>query len=191
MVQLPIPTRRVWIDANDGLAVQILQGICDETVLPQRDDSIVRREDEVWKKAAIDGLHAAQASEQLLRFNKRAVIRFVLAQVIREICPLVLDVEARLADGIEPNHQFSQARRARDEDDFVVGQAVHLRAGCGTNNSRKRSGEVLIWPILSALPASSFNAKAINCSGFMPVLARTLRIFASAALSAFMVLDTP
>src|SRR5262249_23317322 len=108
-----------------------------------------------------------------------------------EIRALVLDVEAGLADGVEPDHQFSQARRSRHEDDFVVGQPVHLWAARGANNSRSRSGEMLSWPILSALPASSWKAKAMSCSGFMPVLASACKIFASALLSAFMVLDTP
>ena len=48
----------------------------------------------------------------------------VLAKVIREVRALMLDVEPGLADGVEPDHQFSQARRTRDEDDFVVSQPV-------------------------------------------------------------------
>ena len=61
------------------------------------------------------------------------MIRLVLAEIIREIRALVLDVKAGLADGVEPDHQFSQARRSRHEDDFVVSQTVHFRAGCGVN----------------------------------------------------------
>src|SRR5438128_10185455 len=103
----------------------------------------------------------------------------------------MLNIEAGLTDGVEPDHQFCQARRTRDEDDFVVSQPVHFRAGCGVNNSRRRSGEMLSWPILSALLASSWKAKAINCSGFMPVVARAWSIFVSALPNAFMVVDTP
>jgi hypothetical protein len=33
----------------------------------------------------------------------------------------MLDVEARLADGVEPDHQFSQARRASHQNNFVFG----------------------------------------------------------------------
>src|SRR5437867_1325849 len=119
------------------------------------------------------------------------MIGLVLAEVIREIRTLMLNVKAGLADGVEPYHQFSQARRSRHEDDFVVGQPVHFRAGCGVNNSRNRSGEMLSWPILSALPASSWKANAMSCSGFILVLASAWRIFASALASAFIVLDTP
>src|SRR5580765_8050905 len=103
----------------------------------------------------------------------------------------MLDVESCLADGVEPDYQFSQARRSCDEDDIVVGQPIHFRGSGGLNNSRNKSGDMLSWPILSALPASSWKAKAMSCSGFMPVLARACRILASALLSAFIVLDTP
>ena len=66
------------------------------------------------------------------------MIRLVLAEVIREVRALMLDIELGLADGVESDHQFSQARRSRHQDDFVVGQPVHFRAGCGVNNSRKQ-----------------------------------------------------
>src|SRR6266851_1395361 len=119
------------------------------------------------------------------------MISLVLAEVVREVCALVLDIEPGLADGVESDHQFSQARRSRHEDDLAVSQPVHFRAGCGVNNSRNRSGEMLSWPILSALLASSWKAKAMSCSGLMPVLASAWRIFVSALPSAFIVLDTP
>src|ERR1700690_2215830 len=99
------------------------------------------------------------------------MICLVLPDIIREVRALMLDIELGLADGVESDHQFSQARRSRHEDDFVVGQPVHFRAGCGVNNSRNRSGEMLSWPILSALLASSWKAKAMSWSGLMPVLA--------------------
>ncbi len=48
---------------------------------------------------------------------------------------------------------------------------------------------MLSWPILSALLASSWKAKAINCSGFMPVVARAWSIFVSALPNAFIVVE--
>jgi hypothetical protein len=41
---------------------------------------------------------------------------------------LMFDVEAGLADGVEPNDQFSQARRPGHEDDFVVSQTIHKKS---------------------------------------------------------------
>ena len=51
------------------------------------------------------------------------VIGLVLPQVVLEVGALVLDVELGLADRVEPNHQFSQARRACHQDDFIFRQA--------------------------------------------------------------------
>src|SRR6185503_8833513 len=129
--------------------------------------------------------------KNFLRLDQRAMINLVLAKVIRKILPLMFDVETRLADGVKPDDQLRQARGTRHEHDLFVGKPLHFRAGCAVSNSRRRSGEMLSWPILSAFMASSWKAKAISCSGFMPVLARACRIFASAVLRAFMVLATP
>jgi len=59
--------------------------------------------------------------ERRLGFAERAMIRLVFAEIIREVGALMLEVKAGLADGVEPDYQFSQARRTRDEDDRVVG----------------------------------------------------------------------
>src|SRR5690349_14237259 len=104
------------------------------------------------------------------------MISLAFSHIVRKVRALVLDVEVSLADGVKTNHQFSQACRARDEDDFIVREPIHFLAGCGASNSRNRSGEMLSCPILSAFPASSWNANAINCSGFMLVLASAWRI---------------
>src|SRR5207249_7440975 len=157
----------------------------------QRHHGVIRREDEIREEAAIHNLYPSDLRQGRLCLGERTVIRLVFAEVVREVCALMLDIESRLADGVEPDHQFSQARRSRHEDDFIVGQPVHFRTACGVNNSRNRSGEILSWPILSALPASSWKANAMSCSGFMLVLASAWRIFASALPSAFIVLDTP
>jgi hypothetical protein len=47
------------------------------------------------------------------------MIHLVLAEIITEVGALMLDVEARLTDGVEPNHEFSKTRRAGHQDDFV------------------------------------------------------------------------
>src|SRR6266536_2436091 len=110
---------------------------------------------------------------------------------VRKVRALMLDVKSGLADGVESDHQFSQARWSCHEDDFVVGQPIHFRTDCGVSSSRSKSGEMLSCPIFSALPASSWKAKAMSCSGFMLVLASAWRIFASTPLSAFIALETP
>jgi hypothetical protein len=48
------------------------------------------------------------------------MVGFILAQIVFEIGTLVLHVEAGLADSIEPDYQFSQARGPSHKDELVV-----------------------------------------------------------------------
>lgn len=60
-----------------------------------------------------------------------------------------------------------------------------------SSNSRRRSGEMLSCPILSARPAISWKATAISCSGFMPVLTNACSTFGSTVPSACIVVEMP
>jgi hypothetical protein len=40
----------------------------------------------------------------------------------------VLHVELGLLDGVEAHDQFFEPRRPRDEDDLILGQAIHKEA---------------------------------------------------------------
>ena len=73
----------------------------------------------IWTRPTCD--------QRRLSLGQSPMIRLVLAEIIREVRALMLDVESGLADGVEPDHQFSQARRSRHEDDLVVGQPMHFR----------------------------------------------------------------
>jgi hypothetical protein len=103
------------------LAVEILERVGDQSILAQCDHRVVRSENEVWQEAAVHRLHSANLGKRRLSLVERTMIGLVLAEIIREVGALVLDVESGLADGVEPDHQFSQARRASHEDDFAVG----------------------------------------------------------------------
>ncbi len=103
------------------MSVQILQSICHQAVLSERYNRVIRAENKVREKRSIQGLQTTQLGKEPLGFHQRVMIPFVLAQVIPEVSALMLNVEAGLADGIEPNHQFSQARRSCHQDDFVIG----------------------------------------------------------------------
>ena len=78
--QFSIPSRRVRIDPDDELPVEILQCVGDETVLTQRYDSIVRRENEVRQKSSIDRLQATDAGEHLLRLDQSMMISLIFGR---------------------------------------------------------------------------------------------------------------
>lgn len=131
------------------------------TRLSECDHRVVRREDEVGQETAIHRLHPADLREKGVRLGQRVMIRLVFPKVIREVRALMLNVKAGLADGVEPNHQFSQARRARHEDDLVVRKAIHFRTLCG-NYIFVADGE---WGLQIFYYATSVHLEVIGMDG--------------------------
>jgi hypothetical protein len=120
-----VPARGVGVDADDGPRVGVLDGVGDEPVLAEHDDGVVRPEDEVGEKLPAQGLEPAERAEGGLGPGHRAPVDGVLALVVGEVCPEVLDVELSLRDRVEARDQFFEPRRPRDEDELVLGQTIH------------------------------------------------------------------
>src|SRR4030095_12912058 len=190
--QLAVIALRSGVPADQWLSIEILQRVRHQAVLAEGHNRIIGAEHEIREHRALDDLHTPDFGKRLLRFTNCLLIGGVLAFVVGKICAQVANIEFRLLLCGKARAQIGESGGPHDEEDFVFCQAIHSPLSpLACSSSRRSSGEMLSWPILSALPAISWKATAMSCSGFMPLLASACRMRGSASPSARMVTETP
>ena len=110
----------IGVDADDRPVAGVLGDVGDEPVLSERDHEIERAERVGRDQAPIDELPRDAEVEVAPEPLERSLIRVVLALVVAEVAARVLDVEARLALGVEAVDELLEARPARDDDELLV-----------------------------------------------------------------------
>src|SRR6185312_3430330 len=183
--QDPLPSRRIGIDADHPLIVEILEHVGDQAVLAEDDDEIRFAEDEVGNEGPVHDMNAPEPREDALGLLHRALVRPVFPLVIVEVRSQVLNIEPRLGLRVETGDELVQTGMADDQDDLVFGQAVHRPYLSRESNSRSRSGDMLSWPIFPAFSARSWKARAIIWPGSMPALVSAWRILGLVCDTAF------
>ena len=123
-----VPAEGVRIDADDGLAVEVLEGVGHQPVLAQGDDDVVAGEDEVGQEAALDHLEATVGFQCCRHEAQRLLVGLVLALVVGEVGAQVLQVEAGLGHRVVLRDQVLQPGAARDQDELAFTGRAHGQA---------------------------------------------------------------
>ncbi len=123
--QRSVPTMRVRVHADEGLAVEVLEGVGDHAVLAQGNNHVPRPKDEVGHETTFEDLHPPPLGQQPLGFASGEPVRLILALIIGEIGPQMFHIESGLGHRVETRSQFRQAARADDQDDFGFCVRLH------------------------------------------------------------------
>lgn len=104
---------------------QVLENIRHQAILPEDNNGIPGAKSKIRDKPAVDNLQPSRAGEYLPRCADYRFILFIFAFVIRKIRPQVFNIESGLLPGVEAGDQFIQARGANNENNFILGDALH------------------------------------------------------------------
>ncbi|QOZ52591.1 hypothetical protein XH90_15375 [Bradyrhizobium sp. CCBAU 53338] len=115
-----VVARRIRVEPDQRMVVEIFHGVGDDAVLAQRDHDVIGREDEIGQEAALDDLVTPPLLQHLKRRVSLRMIDLVLVFIVREVGAEVLDIEARLRRRQVTRDQVLQPGLARHQHDLAV-----------------------------------------------------------------------
>ncbi len=189
--QHAVEARGIRVDAHQRLAAHVLGHVGHQPVLPHRHHHLLAGEEEGGHQRAIHLLHRQPQRQRAVQHVQRPAVGVVLARVVLEVLPGVLQVEARLGPGVQPLHQLRQPRLAGDEDDLLEHGAL---TGCpgallprlgggsrcvGPSSPLSSSGDMFSSPIFPAFSAISRKARAMFSFGSSPPPLAAMSVFQS------------
>jgi hypothetical protein len=102
------------------MAVEIFHGVGDQAILSERHHDVVRAENEVGQKAAVDHMVAAPLLQRAHGAPALCDKHIVLALIVGEIAAELLDIEASLLRGEVSGDQVLEPGLARDQDNLAL-----------------------------------------------------------------------
>ena len=128
---------RLGVDADDGLAVEVLGGVGDEAVLAEHDDDVGGLEDEHGRSARPTWTNRQRTGTAARMVWNAAPKRRWRSSTSSSDCPRVRRKNLRLLAGAVPGDQGLVVGRPGHQDDAGLAAALTSRR-CPTRSSRSR-----------------------------------------------------
>ena len=141
--QHTIDSVRIGIEGDDGLLLQILGSIDDESILTKRDDQVMRAEEEVGQETAFDDLLTNRCWDGSLERLKGMGVSTMSVYKVIDRLTTVLEQERRLVASSMPLDEFFEHGLACDDNDFLVVVGKHelfILAAIAAEDARQHFG---------------------------------------------------